>query len=122
MPIRKRAPREKPGHFQDSALEVSFPLGMWERKLNWESSQLPATSAATPGPTRLIIVPAQTRYECNTKQDCWGEVASIEFGGIKLTDAENMAYLGLHGRDDEVLIYQGVGSSITCRLDVRLVP
>ena len=35
-------------------------------------------------------------------------MATIEFGGIRLTDAANKAFLGLHGYDDKVLIYKGV--------------
>ena len=49
------------------------------------------------------------------------ECAPIEFGGIRLTDAANMAYPGLQGSDDEVFNYDGVGSAIVCRLAVRRV-
>jgi len=68
-------------------------------------------------PTHLIMFP-QTRYKCAAQYN-WEEVAPIEFGGIKLTNAANKAYLGLHGRDDKVFTYTGVGSSIACRLNVR---
>jgi len=72
-------------------------------------------------PTDLIMVP-QTRYECPTRQDGWESVAPIEFGGIKLTDAANKAYRGLHDYDDHAFNYEGVGRSISCRLNVRRTP
>lgn len=36
-----------------------------------------------------------------------------------MTDAANPGYLGLRDRDDKVLNYEGVGSTILCRLNVR---
>ena len=81
-------------------------------------SQLWTTSIATRGSTRLILVP-QTPYRCPTRQDNWEEEAPIEFWDIKLTDAADRAYLDLDGHDDKVLDYQGVGSSISCRANVR---
>lgn len=44
----------------------------------------------------------------------------IEFWGIKLMDALDPAYSGLRGSQDAVLNHQGVGSSISCRLNVGL--
>ena len=79
-----------------------------------KSSQLPVFPATTR--TELI---AQTLYECSTKQDGWVKQAPIKFGGVKLTDAVDPGYLGIHGYDEKVLNYEGVGSSISCRLMVR---
>jgi len=70
------------------------------------------------GPTCLIRVP-QTWYETPARQDEWEEVAPIEFGGIKLTDAVNRARAGVQGYDDQVLDYKGVGGSVSCRINVR---
>jgi len=120
-PVRKHVREREPGHFQASAVQVCLPSEIWGCELNPKSSQPPTASAATPDPTHLIIVP-QSRYECATKQDGWVKMAPIEFGGIKLTDAANKAYHGLHGCDDKVLDYKGVGSSIQCRLNVRRAP
>jgi len=114
---RKRAP----GCFQDSVGHVSFLSDMWKRELNVKLSQLPATSAVTSGPTHLIMVP-QTGYRCPTRQGDWVKEASIEFGGIKLTDAADRAYPGPRGHDDKVLKYKDAGSSIQCRLIVRRSP
>jgi len=77
-----------------------------------------ATSVVVRGPTHLIEVP-QIWYRCPTKQDIWEKVPPIEFEGIKLTDAADPVYFGLQNHDDGVLGYKGVGSSITCRVNVR---
>ena len=82
------------------------------------SSQLRATSVAIRGPTQLVKIP-QTKYTCITKQDEWEKGEPIEFGSIKLIDAANSALFGLHGNNERVLNYDGVGSTILCRLDVR---
>ena len=81
------------------------------------SSQLRATSVVICGPTRLVEIP-QTWYKCITKQDKWkGE--PIEFGSIKLIDAADSANLVLHNSDEKVLNYDGVGTTILCRLGMR---
>ena len=82
------------------------------------SSQLRATSVVIRGPTRLVIVP-QIWYKCNTKQDEWEKGKPIEFGSIKLIDAADSANLVLHDSDEKVLSYDGVGTTILCRLGVR---
>ena len=87
-------------------------------KTECKSSQLRIIPTVTFGPTRLILVP-QTPYKCPTAQESWTNEGPIEFGGIKLTDAANLDYLGLHGRDDKVLDYEGVRGTILCRLIVR---
>ena len=89
--------------------------------LRRKQSQLPATPTTTLVPTHFIKVP-QEKYRCATDQGDWEEAAPIDFGGIKLTDAANKSYHGLHGHDDEVLDYNGVGSTILCRLTVRRTP
>ena len=81
-------------------------------------AQLRTTSLIIRGPTRLIKVP-QPWYRCPTKQDGWENGVPIEFGGIKLTDAADPAYLGLRGHADTVLNYEGVGSTVSCRVNVR---
>ena len=83
-----------------------------------KSSQLPVFPATTRNSTRAELI-AQTLYECSTKQDGWVKLAPINFGGVKLTDAADPGYLGIHGYDEKVLNYEGVGSSISCRLMVR---
>ena len=88
-----------------------------ETRAKRKPSQLRATSVIIRGPTQFIKVP-QTQYKCTPKQYDWEEGEPIEFGGIKLIDAANPAYLGLHGRNEKVLNYEGVGSSISCRLNV----
>ena len=57
-------------------------------------------------------------YKC-TKQDEWEKSEPIEFGSIKLIDAADPAYLALPGSNEKVLDYNGVGSTILCRLNVR---
>ena len=79
--------------------------------------QPPAFPAVTHGSTRIALVP-QTPYTC-TRQDDWIQQTAIKFWGVKLTDAANPGYLGLRDFDDKVLNYEGVGSSISCRLNVR---
>lgn len=90
-------------------------MGRIEKK---KLSQFPGTSAVTHSSTRLIPVP-QTRYNPTAKQDDWEEVAPIEFGSIKLTDAANRTWTGPHGYDSKVLNYNGVGTTISCRMSVR---
>lgn len=108
-----------PGDSKDSMAQVKFHIiSDTETRAERESSQLRATSVVTRGPTRRIMVP-QRWYSCPTKQESWEEEAHIEFGGMKLTDAANRTYLDLDGHDDEVLNYRGVGSSISCRVNVR---
>ena len=38
---------------------------------------------------------------------------------IKLTDPANRTWAGTHGYGDKVLDYEGVGNSISCRMNVR---
>ena len=71
------------------------------------------------GSTRFVLIP-QTAYNCVTRQE-WVKQAPIEFGGIKLTDAEDPGYLGVSGYNDKVLDYEDVRGSILCRLNVRQV-
>lgn len=61
----------------------------------------------------------QAPYECPTRQANWICQPSIEFGYVKLTDAEDPGYIDIPGHNDNVLDYEGVGSSILCRLKVR---
>ena len=82
-----------------------------------KASQLQTISAVTHGPTRLIKLP-QTLYKCHTKQEDWRPEPPIEFGGIRLRDAANK-FRDLRDRNGSVLDYGGVGSSISCRLNVR---
>ena len=81
-------------------------------------SQLRVTSVVIRGPTQRVMIP-QTKYKCAIKQDEWEKSESIEFGGIKLIDAADPAYLALPGSGEKVLDYNGVGSTIFCRLNVR---
>lgn len=60
----------------------------------------------------------QTWYKSVTEQGGWKEVGPIEFGGIKLIDATDPASFDLHDGNDKVLDYDGVGSTIICRLNV----
>ena len=39
--------------------------------------------------------------------------------GLKLTDAMDLCFGGLDGHDDPIFVYDDVGDSITCRMDVR---
>ena len=73
--------------------------------------------AITPGPTHVALV-LQSQYVCPTKQSGWVRQAPIKFG-VKLVNAANPGYLGILGHDEQVLNYDGVGSTITCRLNVR---
>jgi len=52
-------------------------------------------------------------------QDGWIQQTPIKFGGVKPTDAANPEYFGLRDCGDKVLNYEGVGSSISCGLNVR---
>ena len=71
-------------------------------------------------PTHFIKVPQMT-YRCPVNQGDW-EGARIEFHGIRLMDAINPNYTGLRGYGDHVLQYEGVGSTVSCRiLNVRRV-
>ena len=67
---------------------------------------------------RFHLIP-QTLYECATAQEGWVKQAPIEFGRIKLTDATNQRYPNARSDTDKVLNYEGVGSSVSCRLIVR---
>ena len=82
-----------------------------------KASQLETIRAVTHGPTRLIQLP-QMPYKCHTKQEDWRPEPPIEFGGIRLRDAVNK-FRDLRDRNDSVFDYGGVGSSISCRLNVR---
>jgi len=77
---------------------------------------LPSTNEME-GLTHLVEVP-QTLYQPSTRQGFWVPCVPVEFWGIKLTDALNPAYAGLQGATDEVLDYMGVGTSISCRLNL----
>ena len=66
---------------------------------------------------RVLLIP-QTLYECATTQGGWVKQAPIEFERIKLADAANQRYLNARSDTDKVLNYEGVGSSILCRLIV----
>jgi hypothetical protein len=114
-PPWKRAHMSKPSDFQDPTAQASSLIGT---RIKRKSPQPPATSIVTHGPTRRVRVP-QTRYRCATKQGSWEEEAPIEFGGIRLTDAADPTYTGFSGHGDKVLNHQGVGSSISCRINVR---
>ena len=83
----------------------------------YKASQLRKIPAVTRGPTRLIKLP-QMPYKCCIKQEDWRPEPPIEFGGIRLRDAANK-FRDLRDRNDNVLDYEGVGSSISCRLNVR---
>jgi len=71
--------------------------------------QLLVTPLIIRSPTCLIRVP-QMWYETPARQDEWEELPPIEFGEIRLTDAASRAWAGVHGYDDQVLDYKGVGS------------
>jgi len=43
----------------------------------------------------------------------------VRFGGVELVDAADPGYFGFRGHDDKVLNYEGVGSMVPCRLNVR---
>ena len=77
---------------------------------------------AVPYGSSHYTVIQQTLYECRARQDGWIRQPPIEFGWIKLTHAANPKYLDTPGHDDKVLKYEGVGSSITCRLNVCQTP
>ncbi|KAF9643726.1 hypothetical protein BDM02DRAFT_1359129 [Thelephora ganbajun] len=83
------------------------------------TERIPKTSVITCDPTYLARVP-QTRYICAVGQGDW-EGVSIEFGGIKLKDVANPACTSLQDHDEEVLNYEGAGSTISCRINVRSV-
>jgi hypothetical protein len=122
---RKRKLRRKVGEFRAFVAQVS-PLAEIFACANPGTSnetkppQLPATTAVTRGSTHFITVP-QTPYKSSNGQEDWEGFPSIEFGGIRLTDALNLTYPGLQGSEDAVLNYPGVGSSISCRINVRRV-
>jgi hypothetical protein len=64
----------------------------------------------------------QIPYECLTRQGGWNRQPPIDFGLVRLVDAANRRYIGIPGNEDEVLDYEGVGSTITCRLQVSQLP
>jgi len=86
-----------------------------------EHSQLPVIHTITFGSTIFKMI-QQTPYRCPTRQGGWIVRAPIEFGWIKLTHAADPRYLGARGHNDKVLNYEGVGSSISCRMNVRWTP
>ena len=78
----------------------------------------------TPSPTRpdLRLV-EQTQYQCGYKQQSWEPLPSIDFmvegmEGIRLTDATNLRFCHLYGRDD-LMFQRTAGNSISCRIEVR---
>jgi len=75
----------------------------------------PVVPAVTHGSTHVALIP-QIQYTC-IRQDGWIKQPPIKFGGVKLTDAADPGYLGIRNCDDKVLNYEGVGSSISCRLN-----
>ena len=83
-----------------------------------KSSQSPAIPIIIHDSRRVLLIP-QTLYKCANLQDGWVKQAPIEFGRIKLIDAADQRYIGVHGYADKVLDYEGIGSSILCRLSVR---
>ncbi|KAF9785332.1 hypothetical protein BJ322DRAFT_825079 [Thelephora terrestris] len=87
------------------------------KKFNAFVAKLLEDSVGICGPTRLVSVPI-TLYQCPHSQEAWEKCAPIKFWNIKLTDAANGKYASLQGADDEVFNYNGVGSSISCRLKV----
>jgi hypothetical protein len=120
VPGRKRTPgKRKPCEFPDFTMQVC-PLTETQEPTRIEKKPLqsPETPVAIGGATYFIKVP-QTWYKTPARQEDWEEVAPIEFGGIKLTDAANQTWAGVPGYDDKVLDYRDVGSSILCRVNVR---
>lgn len=65
---------------------------------------------------------AQTTYSSVTRQRDWTRQPQIQFGWLRLTDAENPEYMGMPGHGDRVFDYEGVGGSILCRLNVCRPP
>jgi len=51
-------------------------------------------------------------------QGNWVIQEPVKFGGVKLVNAADPKYLGIFGHD-ELFYYDGVGSTITCKLNVR---
>jgi hypothetical protein len=119
-PDRKSTPRRRLGNFHAYIAQVSFTNRHQITRNETEFPQLPETPIGARGRTHLLEVP-QTRYKCPIRQDSWGGNASIEFGGIKLTDALNRAHPGPEGSGDKVLNYVGVGSTVSCRINVSRV-
>ena len=113
-PARKRTSRRKPGGLRDSMTQVRFREMVRVAGAGSEPPQPPEIPTFTFGSTQFKMI-LQIPYRCPTRQSGWVRRAPIEFGWIKLTDAADPRYLG----DDKVLNYQGVGSSISCRLNVR---
>jgi len=72
------------------------------------------------GPTIFKMI-LQTPYRCSVRQSGWNPQAPIECGWIKLAHAANPRYFGARGHD-KVLDYEGVGSSIFCRINVCWTP
>lgn len=87
------------------------------------------TSGHQPSTTLLPMIPSlprgpegfkmvvQTQYSSATRQDDWTRQSPIEFGWLRLTNAENPKYMGIPGHGDRVFDYQGIGGSILCRLN-----
>ena len=78
-----------------------------------------------PLPTRpdLRLV-EQTLYKCGNEQNGWQRLASIDFTvvgveGIRLTDATNLHFSYLDGRDDPMFEDEIIGNSVSCRIEVR---
>lgn len=74
--------------------------------------------SVTQGSRQLDMIP-QTVYHLSERQGPWVMQLPIEFGDVDLTDCADPWYLGIPGRDDMVLNYNGAGSTISCRLNVR---
>ncbi|KAF9778491.1 hypothetical protein BJ322DRAFT_498605 [Thelephora terrestris] len=65
----------------------------------------------------------QTKYYCDATQRGWKALPPVDFSvqgneGIKLTDAMNMLFPNLHGRDDPMFMEGGAGPSVSLRIEI----
>ena len=66
----------------------------------------------------------QNTYRCGNEQKDWKPLPTIDFTvrgkeGICLTDAANLHFSDLDGRDDLMFRDTGIGNSVSCRIEVR---
>ena len=82
---------------------------------------VPVNPLSTRPDLRLV---EQNPYKCGNEQRDWESLASIDFRvlgveGIRLTDAMNLRFSDLDGRDDPMFEDETIGNSVSCRIGVR---